>query len=61
MRRTGVVSVEQRRRRTTGRRPDFGAYQMRRGVAALEDNAADIQRELEHAVDEVLDIFERRP
>jgi hypothetical protein len=60
VRRTGVVAVEQRRRRTTGRHPEFGSYQMRDAfIPAAESNADGTERRLEQAVDEITDIFER--
>ncbi len=67
VRRTGVVSVEQRRRRTTGLRPDFGRQQMhggksRRGfIPALEDNEANTVRLLQEAVDETAREWSSRP
>lgn len=45
VRRVGTVSVEQRLRRTTGHRPDFGALQMREALipalASHEDEIVD--------------------
>jgi hypothetical protein len=39
------VSVEQRKGKTTGKRPDFGALQMRKGfIPALDDNAEETYR-----------------
>lgn len=49
------VSVEQTRRTVTGRRPDYGALQMRRGVAALEDERENFERAMERALDEIAD------
>lgn len=58
--RTRGIAVEQTRRRTTGKRPDFGRLQMRRAlVPALEANAHTLERELEHALDLVATHFER--
>lgn len=54
------IAVYQPKRKTTGRRPDFGALQMRRALlpaAASEDKAT--ERELERALDIVADHFER--
>jgi len=54
------VSVEQGLRRTTGRRPDYGALQMRDALLpALESKEQDVEREFEHAIDTVVDIFNR--
>ena len=56
------IAVEQSLRRTTGRRPDWGATQMRRALLpALEENEGRTVREFEQAVDKVADHFERRP
>lgn len=56
------VSVEQRLRKTTGAHPEFGALQMREAlIPALDSNADEIDRGLVNAVDEIADIFERRP
>lgn len=55
VRRTGVVAVEQRLRRTTGTRRDFGTRQMQKGfLPALADNAESTQRLLGDAVDKTL-------
>jgi hypothetical protein len=54
------IAVESRMRRTTGRRPDFGALQMRRALlpaATAEEH--ETERRLEHAYDRVGDHFER--
>jgi hypothetical protein len=60
VRKTGSVSVEQRLRRTTGQRPNFGVLQMNRAlIPSLEANTREIERELEAAVDDIADIFER--
>lgn len=60
VRRTGVVSVEQRLRRTTGKRPDFGGLQMRKALLpALEQDKDKVEREFERALDDIADIFER--
>jgi hypothetical protein len=56
----GVV-VAQSLRKTTGKRPDYGAWQMRqllRAVAANEDNTV---RALERAMDDVARIWETQP
>lgn len=56
------VAVESRKRKTTGKRPDFGALQMRRALlpAAMAEER-DTERRLEKAFDRVGDHFERRP
>lgn len=60
VRRTGSVTVEQRLRRTTGRHPEFGALQMRRALEpSLDANEPLLERELEKALDDIIDIFER--
>jgi hypothetical protein len=54
------VAVEQRRRKTTGLRPDYGALQMRRALLpALRANEAETERRMERAIDRVADHFER--
>lgn len=62
VRRTGMVSVEQRRRRTTGQRPNFGTQQMRKGfLPALKANEANTVRLMQRAVDETFREWSRRP
>jgi predicted HTH domain antitoxin len=57
VRRRGV-NVEQTLRKTTGLRPDFGALQMRRGLLpALRDNEAELERQVELALDRIVDHF----
>jgi hypothetical protein len=52
------VAVEQSLRRTTGKRPQFGALQMRRAlVPALDANEERTIREMEAALDRVCDRF----
>lgn len=53
--RRGVnVSVEQSRRRTTGKRPDFGGLQMRVGLEpALDENRAEVERRVEDMLDRI--------
>ena len=56
------IAVEQSLRRTTGKRPDYGSLQMRRALLpALLSNAAETERELERALDQVADHFNRGP
>jgi hypothetical protein len=60
VRRTGLVSVEQRARKVTGQRPDFGVLQMQRAlIPALNENGDRIERGFEAAVDEIAKTFER--
>lgn len=57
VRKVGTVTVEQRRKRTTGKHPEFGARQMRKAmVPALERHQQLVVREL----DGVLADMERR-
>jgi hypothetical protein len=50
------VFVTQRARKVTGRRADFGALQMREAfVPALDENEHLVRREVEHALDHLLD------
>lgn len=51
VRRAGAVMVEQSEKKTTGRRPDWGRTQMRKGLLpAVDDQQEATQRELEAAV-----------
>ena len=53
------VSVEQRLKRVTGQRGDYGSLQMTRAlVPALQDKADEVVAELAKAVDEIADIVE---
>lgn len=59
VRRTGMISVEQRKRKTTGKRPDYGALQMTRAlIPALDEHSDDVVRETEEAMDDIADLFE---
>lgn len=51
------VSVEQTLRKTTGQHPEFGAWQMRRGGAALTAEEQNVDRKLEHTIDTLVDHF----
>lgn len=54
VRRTGVVAVEQRKRRTTGKRPDFGGLQMREAlVPSLNNNQAEVLAHLDRAIEKM--------
>ena len=54
------IAVEQSRRRTTGNRPDFGARQMAVALGpSLEAHEDETMRELERALDDVADVFDR--
>ncbi len=49
------VSVEQRLRKTTGKRPDFGSLQMRKALLpALGERASEIEHGLEKVLDDVI-------
>jgi hypothetical protein len=53
------VSVEQSLRKTTGARPDYGSLQMKRALLpALKDNTERLEREMEHALNLIADVFE---
>lgn len=53
------VSVEQKLRRTTGKRGDFGALQMTRAlIPAADEKTNKIMAEFEKALDELADIVE---
>lgn len=54
------VAVEQSLRKTTGKRPDWGATQMRDAlVPALEDKEDETEQAFEDAMDRVADRFEQ--
>lgn len=54
------VGVEQSLKRTTGKHPEWGAYQMRHAlIPALEDNEAETMRRMEAALDDVAAQFNR--
>ena len=58
VRRAGTISVEQRLRRTTGARPQFGSLQMTKALMpALDENADMIERSFEDALDDIADVF----
>ena len=62
VRRVGTVTVERRRRKTTGQRPDWGSIQMREALEpALETEQGEVISRLEEAVDRIADRFERSP
>lgn len=59
VRRTGIISVEQKLRKTTGKRPDFGALQMRDAlIPALEENRDDVNRKMDEAVERIVERFD---
>ena len=54
------VAVEQTLRKVTGKRPDWGATQMREIlIPNLESHEREIETELEKAVDRIADHFDR--
>jgi hypothetical protein len=56
------VNVEQSLRKTTGLRPDFGALQMRKALLpALRDNEAELERQVELALDRIVEHFTSDP
>ena len=53
------VAVQQSLRKTTGKRPDYGALQMRRALLpALTANEAETEQRIEDALDRVIEIWE---
>lgn len=53
------VFVEQSKRKTTGRRADYGALQMNKALLpALDNKAGEVERKLEQGVDELVDILD---
>lgn len=55
------VAVEQSLRKTTGKRPDWGAVQMKDALLpALEQNERRVEKAFEAALDRVADHFEQR-
>lgn len=60
VRKTGVVSVEQRLRKTTRKRPDFGVLQMRKALLpSLRTQAPKVVRSLEAATERILEKLNR--
>lgn len=58
VRRVGTIAVEQRLRRTTGARPNFGVLQMESVLMpALAENADRIEARFEDALDDIADEF----
>ena len=56
--RTGMVAVEQPKRRTTGMHPEFGRMQL--GIAlipALEAKSSEVEREFNDMLDDLVDGF----
>lgn len=54
------IAVEQRLKKTTGKRGDYGSLQMRRALLpALEANKDELDKEMDKAIDKVADIFGR--
>ena len=51
------VFVEQSRRRTTGQHPEFGSLQVKTLLGALDKKSAQVERELEKGVDELVEIL----
>lgn len=51
------VSVEQSLRKTTGKHPEYGALQMRRGIHAVDAKRDQAERAMERAIDKVADHF----
>lgn len=45
------VSVEQRKGRTTGKRPDFGRHQLRYLQASLESKSEEVMKRFERTID----------
>lgn len=57
--RTHGITVDQRLRKVTGRHPEWGALQMRRALLpALHENTERFERDMEHAVELIKDVFE---
>lgn len=53
------VFVEQSKRKRTGKRPDYGALQMKKAlIPALDRKSDQVERELERAVDRLADILD---
>ena len=53
------IAVRQSLRKTTGKRPDYGALQMRRALLpALDSHEAETMRRLDEALDKVVELWE---
>jgi hypothetical protein len=54
------IAVEQRIKRKTGKRGDYGSLQMRRAlIPALHENESKLEKAMNDAIDNVADIFDR--
>lgn len=53
IRKTGIVRLEQRRPRTTGKHPEFGRLQKRRAVKAFETTRPLVNRNVQRELDEI--------
>lgn len=54
------VAVVQSKRKTTGKRPDYGSLQMRKALLpALASNAREVERRTEKALDRIANHFDR--
>ena len=61
VRKVGTVAIEQRLRRTTGKRPDFGGLQMKRALVPALDNKGDEATErLDDALERICDHWAQR-
>lgn len=59
VRRAGMVNVEEARKRTTGKRPDFAGRQMRRAlVPAAERKKDEVVMRMQREVERIARIFE---
>ena len=52
------VAVAQSLRKTTGQHPEYGALQMRVLLRSRQQKERDVEREFEHALDRVVDVFD---
>lgn len=60
VRRTGVISVEQPARRTTGLREDFGKLQYSRAlIPGLQENTDEVVERVNHAIGEIASYWGR--
>jgi len=58
--RTGSALVAQSARKTTGDHPEFATLQIKQGESALERHADEVERIMEHEVDDLADTVEGR-
>lgn len=60
VRKTGRISIEQSKRKVTGKRPDYGALQMRLLYKAYDAKFEEYQHKLDEQLNRIIDELELR-